>query len=155
MNFSVFFNNSFPPDKKAIAVGESIEASDVSKFFSGRNVREITLDELKSNYPHDAAACLAFMTPLAFAYFLPSFMRIALEDYGRADVIPEVVIGYLLAMADGRDMARRDVIEASYSRDQLGTVAKFLREMSDKYWYQYPSDDAQKALSSYWGQFEG
>jgi hypothetical protein len=150
LDFSVFPVGPFS-SQTSITMGSSMEAEDISKFLSDRNAADITLDVLNSSYPHDPAACLAFMTPTAFAFFLPVWMRISLNDYERADVIPETVIGYLLALAEGKNPERLSAIRSSYSREQLSLVAKFLQEMSSRYWQHYPTDLAKKALSLYWG----
>lgn len=153
VDFSVFPGGPIS-SRVAITVGNSIEAEDISKFLANRCAEEITLDILDLLYPHDPAACLAFMTPEAFAYFLPAWMKIALDDYDVANTIPETIISYLLALAEGKDPERLSTINASYTREQLGAVAKFLREMSVKYWHFYPSDDALKALMLYWHKYE-
>lgn len=150
MDFSVF------PAKKylqAVTLGNSLEAIYVEKFFYGRSQDEITFEQLKLNYNHDSSACLSFMLPEAFAFFLPAYMRIALEDYDKSDAIPDGVIYDLLEIAKGNDQERLSAILSSYSRVQLKAVATFLHEMSKKYWHLYPSDDAKKAFDIYWYEF--
>lgn len=78
-------------------------------------------------------------------------MRIALEDYRHADVIPEVVIGRFLEMAEGRDSQRLEAILSSYSTPKIRAVANFLQEMSALYWHEYPEDIAKRALDAFWG----
>jgi hypothetical protein len=132
-----------------IGEGGSIEAQAVERYFRSKRVEDLTLAALKQEYPHDPAACLVFMTDAAFAYFLPGFMRIALDDYSDAGSIPEAVIGRLLAMAEGRDNQRRDFLLGSYSAAQLAAVATFLKNMSARYWHKYPEDSALLAYH-YW-----
>ncbi len=161
MDFSIFSKREFPQGK-AVTSGNSLEASYVESFFSGRSQVEITFDLLKSAYSHDPSACLSFMLPDAFAFFLPAYMRIALENYEEADAIPDAVIFHLLCIAQGgaydekineEYKNRLNAILSSYSVEQLKAVAEFLDEMSKKYWHKYPTDDAQKALSVYWERF--
>jgi hypothetical protein len=129
--------------------GGSIEAQAVERYFRSKRVEDVTLSALKKEYPHDPAACLVFMTDAAFAYFLPAFMRIALDDYSEAGAIPEAVVGRLLAMAEGRDNQRRDFLLRHYTPAQIAAVATFLKNMSARYWHKYPEDSALLAYH-YW-----
>ena len=97
------------------------------------------------------SACLAFMTDEAFAFFLPAFMRIALDEYEESDSIPDAVIHRLREMALGRDDARRNAILERYTAAQLRAIAAFLREMSERYWHKYPEDAADQAFT-YWAK---
>ena len=131
-----------------IGEGASIEARAVEAYFRSKRARDISINELARDY-HDPAACLVFMSNEAFAFFLPAFMRIALEDYAISGAIPEAVVGRLLAMAEGRDNERRDAVLRTYSKDELASVAKFLKEISARYWHKYPEDTAMRAYE-YW-----
>lgn len=152
MDFSTFPSVKFPL-AQPVTLCDSIEACGVETFFRGHSWDEITLDFLKSNYPHDPAACLTFMLPTAYAFFLPAYMRMALENYETSDAIPDSVIFDLLCMGQGKYKDKLDAVLSSYTAEQLNSVAKFLSEMSEKYWHLYPSDDAKKAISIYWGKF--
>jgi hypothetical protein len=153
VDFNVFDDDPFDVGNR-VTDGDGLEARAVEEFFSGRSLSEITLQRLTDGYMHDPAACLVFMTPEAFAFFLPAFMRIALEDYDHADVIPEVVIGRFVEMAEGRDDERLAAIRSSYSTPQIRCVADFLEEMSTHYWHRYPEDLAKRARDAYWGPLE-
>ena len=139
---------SFPQDR-SIGQGGSIEARAVEAYFRGKSADDIQLSGFKRDYPHDPAACLVFMTDEAFAFFLPAFMRIALDDYEVADSIPEAVINRLVEMAEGRDDARRDAVLERYSAAEVESIAQFLKKMSELYWHQYPEDSALRAYE-YW-----
>lgn len=123
----------------------------MENFFRTRRRFDVTLDSLKQGYSHDPSACLAFMSDDAFAFFLPAFMKISLEDYDRADVIPEVVIGKLKRMGEGADGDRRDAVLRQYVPQQVRAIVDFLAEMSSRYWHAYPEDSARKALE-FWSQ---
>ncbi|HEX9391151.1 MAG TPA: DUF6714 family protein [Usitatibacteraceae bacterium] len=153
IDFSIFPNGPIRSDVE-IAVGNSIEANDIRIFFAGKKIDEITIDLLNSAYSHDPAACLAFMSPIAFAFFLPLWMKISLNDFDKADAIPETVIGYFLALAEGKYPDKLSAIMAMYSSAQLGVVALFLREMSSQYFCNYPVDRAQMALLLYWQKYD-
>jgi hypothetical protein len=152
MDFSVFPSDKFPLSQHVTSC-DSIEACGVEKFFRGRSWDEITFDLLKTNYPHDPAACLTFMLPTAYAFFLPAYMQIALKNYEISDAIPDSVIFDLLGMGQGKCQDKLDAVLSSYTAEQLKAIAEFLNEMSEKYWHLYPSDDAKKAYAIYWGKF--
>jgi hypothetical protein len=57
---------------------------------------------LREDYPADPTACLAFMQPEGWRYFLPAYLLIAL-DWEEADAIGDAVVGALThpsALAD-------------------------------------------------------
>ncbi len=148
MKLSQFSTAPFPKDL-AIGSGTSIESRAVERFFRDKTIGDISLAALRAGYSHDPAACLVFMTNEAFAFFLPAFLRISLDEYDAADAIPGAVINRLVEMAEGHDNGRRDAVMRSYTREQLGAIADFLEEMSDRYWHLYPEDSARRALR-YW-----
>jgi len=51
----------------------------VAEFFHDRHWRNVTLETLKE-YEGPANACYCFMSDTAFRYYLPAFMRIALDE---------------------------------------------------------------------------
>src|SRR5258706_13461640 len=114
IDFSIFPNGPIRSDVE-IAVGNSIEANDIRIFFAGKKIDEITIDLLNSAYSHDPAACLAFMSPIAFAFFLPLWMKISLNDFDKAYAIPEPVIGYFLALPKVQSRDKLPALFAIYS----------------------------------------
>lgn len=148
MDINIFWTEKYP-DQKPIGLGNSSEAKAVERFFRGKRLQDVSLSSLRKEYHHDPSAALVFMTEDAFAFFLPAFMRIALEDYESADAIPEAVINRFLEMAEGRDMERRQAIIRRYSPEQIKAIADFLKNMSERYWHNYPEDTAKRA-TRYW-----
>jgi len=65
--------------------GYHLECLAVAQFFHGKTWKEITWPVL-STYKGDRSACLCFMSPEAFRYFLSSYMLIAIDNYPEADV---------------------------------------------------------------------
>jgi hypothetical protein len=153
VDFDVFERRAYFDARKPVSLRDSIESNDVDDFFRGKSLADITLTVLNESYPHDPSACLVFMTSQAFAFFLPAFMKIALEEYEQADVIPEVVIRRFVEMAEGRDKERLDSIVSTYSPSQLRAIGQFLSEMSERYWHKYPQDSAKQALDALWSRY--
>jgi hypothetical protein len=65
--------------------GYHLECLAVAHFFRGKTWKEITWPIL-TTYKGDRSACLCFMSPEAFRYFLCSYMLIAINNYAEADV---------------------------------------------------------------------
>ena len=70
------------------------EGHAVTRFHRGKHWQEITLPHLREEYAGDATACLAFMTPDGWRYYLPAYLLIALE-WEKADAVGDAVIGNL------------------------------------------------------------
>ena len=73
---------------------ESYEGHAVTAFHRGKTWSEITLRHLVDDYAGDPSACLAFMTPKGWRYYLPAYLLIALQP-DEADVIADAVVGTL------------------------------------------------------------
>jgi hypothetical protein len=71
---------------------ESYEGHAVTAFHRGKTWKEITLRHLVDDYAGDASACLAFMTPEGWRYYLPAYLLIALQP-DEADAIGDAVVG--------------------------------------------------------------
>lgn len=150
--FSVFDDVTSPNDDN-IALGNSFESGYVKSYFSGRNWRSIDVESLRESYPGDPAACLSFMTPDAFRYFFPSYLRMAYMEYDKADAIFDCVVGKLHAVAF-EDSSLRRVFEG-YEPHQLSAIAILVRQLSDAYCKYYPRDLAAEAFVKYWSKYSG
>ena len=73
---------------------ESYEGHAVAAFHRGKRWKEITSRRLVEDYAGDPSACLAFMTPEGWRYYLPAYLLIALQP-DEADVIADAVVGAL------------------------------------------------------------
>jgi hypothetical protein len=73
---------------------EDYEGHAVARFHRGKSWQEVTRASLEQQYPGDATACLAFMTPEGWQYYLPAYLLIALEGDG-GDSIGDALIGNL------------------------------------------------------------
>jgi hypothetical protein len=73
---------------------ESYEGHPISAFHRGKRWQEITLHHLLDDYAGDPTACLAFMTPEGWRYYLPAYLLMAL-DWPAADAVGDAVVGAL------------------------------------------------------------
>jgi hypothetical protein len=103
---------------------ESYEGHAVTRFHRGKHWREITLQHLRE-YEGDATACLAFMTPQGWRYYLPAYVLIALE-WEKADAVGDAVVGNLThpralaesyaRVADDLGLEREEVLRGQTAR---------------------------------------
>jgi hypothetical protein len=73
---------------------ESYEGHAVTAFHRGKTWSKMTLRHLVDDYAGDATACLAFMTPEGWRYYLPAYLVIALQP-DEAGAIADAVVGTL------------------------------------------------------------
>ena len=73
---------------------ESYEGHAVTAFHRGKTWNEITLRHLVDGYAGDPTACLAFMTPEGWRYYLPAYLLVALQP-DEAGAIADAVVGTL------------------------------------------------------------
>ncbi len=71
------------------------EYSYVADYFKGKHWKDITLDGLQKDYPGPHDACLSFMSPEAFRFYLPSYMVIAITEEGSGDTATEAAVNAL------------------------------------------------------------
>jgi hypothetical protein len=73
---------------------EDYEGHAVTAFHRGKRWQDLTLRHLLDDYPGDATACLAFMKPEGWRYYLPAYLLMALQ-WDEADALADAVIGAL------------------------------------------------------------
>lgn len=148
MNFSVFPDSLFPIDQP-ITEKNGIESNFIESFFRTYNRNQITINLLNSKYSHDPSACLGFMTPSAYAFFLPAFMRIAITEFDEANLIPFVIVWQLLDISNASDDDRKSAIIKNYSKDQLNEIIDFLSDMAKLHSEDFANDEPKQALSAW------
>lgn len=79
------------PDKSALVVGSSLEGEEICNKFRGRHWRDLDASDLAGE-----ADALCFFTPEALQFFFPAFIRVALVDPQKADLIPDVLLSSLV-----------------------------------------------------------
>jgi hypothetical protein len=92
-----FAEREYPGDER-IADSDprypAYEGHAISAFHRGKWWQEITLRQLVDDYAGDPSACLAFMTPEGWRYYLPAYLLMAF-DRKDADVVGLAVVGAL------------------------------------------------------------
>jgi hypothetical protein len=73
---------------------DSYEGHAVTAFHRGKRWQEITLRHLLDDYAGDPSACLGFMTPEGWRYYLPAYLLIALA-WDEGDIVADATVGTL------------------------------------------------------------
>jgi hypothetical protein len=104
---------------------ESYEGHQISAFHRGKRWQEITLRHVREDYEGDPTACLAFMTPQGWRYYLPAYLLMAL-DWEASDAVGDAVVGSLThprareasyaRVADDLNLDREEVLAAQTER---------------------------------------
>lgn len=110
---------------------DDYEGHAVTRFHRGKHWQEITLPHLREEYAGDATACLAFMTPEGWRYYLPAYLLIALE-WEEADAVGEAVIGNLTHPRALADSYARVADDLGLEREEVlrGQTARFEERLS-------------------------
>ncbi|GAA4041175.1 hypothetical protein GCM10022409_28980 [Hymenobacter glaciei] len=67
--------------------GYHLEAQAIRQAFT-----PFTWQAMPPELLHEEQSCLGFLSRAGFKYYLPAFMRLALTDYHRADMIPDNLV---------------------------------------------------------------
>ncbi|NOZ85134.1 MAG: hypothetical protein GXP49_02495 [Deltaproteobacteria bacterium] len=105
----------------------------MASFFRGKTWHEITLKLLQDEYNCDGSACLAFMSPEAFRYYLPAYMIIGVTEYEEADLIGDAAIYALSPPQDNGLIESWSQKISVFSEKQKEIIAKFLQFMHENY----------------------
>jgi hypothetical protein len=123
VDFSVFPNEKYP-EHEAITSRSGIESSEVDNFFRGRRRWDITARQLNEEYKHDPSACLGFMTPGAFSFFAPLYLRMVLLKSELYGAFPDSVFNEFHRLVTDVDSRRLDVMRERYSKEQWAVVVE-------------------------------
>lgn len=152
------FDSAVYPGDKNIGdqpPGVCLETDAIVEFFHGKQWQDITLEELQEGYKGDASACLAFMTPEAYRFYVPAYMLIALSNYNEADVTADTAINSFIppdeSSADMYQWWEQRV--GGFPPEQRETIIAFLEYMQGAHAEDYPVHSPAEALTKlkkYW-----
>lgn len=159
MNYEIFHRSRYPADRpaaQASRIGDRWEGDEVERFFRGRLAKDVNYQTLTNEYQKDWSIAPCLLNDEAYVFFLPAFMKIALEDYehGETPALTVTVISDFLEMARGELDNRLLSILRTFNADQLAFIANYLSEVNDRYYHVLGRDnDAASALQLFWHQF--
>lgn len=126
--------------------GCNMEAEEIRAFFRGRHWRDIPSSEI----PWEGSF-LYHLSPGAFRFYLPAFMRAVIEDYPRLDTLP---IDLVSVLTPGTDRSASWVRTLDlFSASQTRAVQRFLEYIRDRHRdEQMLPFFAEMALEKYWSR---
>lgn len=160
MNYDMFERGRYPQDRPAVQasrIGDHWEGDEAERFFRGRLAKEVNYQSLTEEYRKDWSIAPCLLNDEAYVFFLPAFMRVALEDYERGETptLTITVVSDFLDMAQGKLDHRLLPILREFSAEQLSFVAEYLQEVHDRYYHTIGTEnDAVRALRLFWLQFK-
>lgn len=121
----------------------------VADYFKGKHWKDITLDGLRKDYPGPHDACLSFMSPEAFRFYLPSYMVIAVtEDTSDDNTVDSAEYALTPPKADLQTWWEQRIMGLTQAQQQA--IIVFL-EYLDARWQRDPKFGPHDALA-YWKQ---
>ncbi len=126
------------------------ESQELRDLVMGRHWRELTLDYIDSRRINDTVAVL--LSDEGFRYYLPAYMLAILEDRETADVMVDSVIYRLIGPFEMPSPERDAWLEwtGQLGDEQQRAVTAFLEFERDVHREDYPFDEPERALHSYW-----
>jgi hypothetical protein len=136
----------------------NIESIRILEFLNGKLSKNLSWDNLRE-YPYDASAILTFLSPIAFRYFIPSFLIMCIANAEEIDVIFNSAIYRLMppSVGDpGYDILseRFDNRKIVFSPFQAAAICRALRFLlSEEYQHLGFDREISKCLEGHWGKF--
>jgi hypothetical protein len=129
------------------------EGETVSRFFRGKDWREITLDSILSDPELDRNAFMSFMTAEGFVYYLPAFLLLSLDVDGPFALGEPLAFKLTPPAEEASEGWKRHFsqIVSSLAPREKRAVAHVLQYLAHEYERRgYVHYQAQAALNSYW-----
>jgi len=133
-----------------------LERAAIDAFFHGKRWQDIGLDDLRNGYKGDESACLTFMTPQAFRYYLSAYLLFCLEDFREArmsNLLPGTIWWLELDENNRENAALFFDRFDGYNEAQKRDIALFLKQMSEHHGEDFAEDYADLALKRYWSRY--
>ncbi len=152
-----FSSVEYPGDEALIETrGAHLEKEGVRDFFRGKNWREINLDGLLNEFNQDHSACLWFMSDQAVRYYLPAFMKIALMEFDKSDLLADQVVHLLTPeRLAGTEFERFLSLVHPFSDEQKSAIAHFLSYMKKYHEHDISEPTPSVALNRFWSRYAG
>lgn len=122
------------------------EYSYIEKYFKGKEWNSFNFKDLYDNYQGPQDACLAFMSPVAFRYYLPSFMSIALNEYEEADLLVDTT---LYSLIPNKENNNESEIFNKFTQEQIQVIIEFITYLKQTHAGDFSESEINPALN-YW-----
>ena len=161
IDLSFFDNRPYPNNLPLVDPGKEghgDEYDEVVRFYTGKSLSDITAESLISGYRRDYTVSHHFMSTQAFNFFLPALMKAGLDDYfsdSNISGIADSLVSSFYSMAKGQMDNRLLPLLGAYTKEQLGEITKFLKQMYEiEYKYCDGLDYVRQALDLLWNKFD-
>jgi len=161
IDLSIFPSTPFPSHYSLVEsrhLGDNWEYDAINHYLTGKTIAQVNLNSLTEELEIDWTSVHHLLTNQAFAFFLPSFMKVSQDNFNNpSDYSARLADSLCLTlrrMAEGDLSSRLVYLLENYTQPQLSAIAKYLKELSELH---YADDgelnDAQPALDKFWGQY--
>lgn len=134
----------YPGDDNLVDHPAYPDVAEVRDEFRGQTWLDADVELLRRN-----VEALSFFTPEAFRYYLPAFLRAALLEPRRADIIPQFVCLSLTPPKDDGPQLRRFRKQMHlFSSDQKDAIRSFLTYAQEH----LALAEARQALHRFWSR---
>lgn len=148
-----FSDISYPGDQRLASIPPPYcvpsEDAYVVSYFKGKRWTEVSFTDLRKNYAGPPDACLSFMSPHAFRYYLPAFMVIAITDHDIADMVAHSALNALLPPEDEGQKSWWQKRVSGFTPTQREAITLFLEYLDVRSSEDYPVYGPKQALK-YW-----
>jgi hypothetical protein len=161
---AAFADRAYPGDER-LALGGGCpgdESERVSRFFRGKDWREISPGAITEAEGLDRHAFVFFLSSEAFTYYLPALLRFALDPDDPLDMAETISWKLtppdLTVAKDDPASARREAREGfvrwadSLSAAETRAVVQVLEHLAERLEEIYDSNPARLALDAFWAQ---
>jgi len=147
------FDRSVYPGDGALVVNQSGKHPDYNAVylaFKGKHWREISPETLRYHYDD-----FFLMTSVAYRFYLPAYMRFTVLEYEEADNIPGSIV-FSLSFHESLGLDREWFIETmrDFNKEQKKTIIMFLEFLLNYHGGDFPGDELETVINSYWAKFK-
>ena len=138
---------AYPGDNRLVydTSGRHLECNDVAAFYRGRRWQQVTAADLAEHQES-----IHFLSPEAFRYYLPAYLKAAVTDYQDADLVPEILVSALTPPADAALQSYFEQRAQPLSVEQAGVVRAVLEFLQRVHGEDFFENEPQQALDAYW-----
>ena len=115
-----------PPSRRIVVDNDDLECQQIREKLGGHHWRDLAIDDLAGE-----SDALSFLTPEAFRFYLPAFIRVSLTDPFRADLIPDAILS-ALGIPEDPVVRRERERELTRRVAKTGLPAKALEDLLEE-----------------------
>lgn len=148
-----FGDAQYPGDENLAGndTGYEDEYAYVRKYFKGKRWQDVDLKWFEEEYPGPHNACLSFMSPQAFRYYLPAYMMIAIDNYETSDADNVVVSALEPEISETLREWHRERI-SGFTLKQKEAIVTFFHYLKEEHGNDFYPPERLDDVIKYWQQ---